>query len=203
MRSPSCSALPAPGSRSSTSKRSARQRLARFDEQFPDAIDLLARAVRAGHAFTTGFELIAAEMPEPVAGEFRIVYDQQQLGLPLREALDQLALRVPSGDVMVFVSALQIQRETGGNLAEILDKLSHVIRERFKLHRQIRVFTAEGRMSLWVLIAVPFVAGLGMFVVNRDYLMPLLVTPGGPQDAHLRGRAARDRFPRHPQDRRT
>jgi tight adherence protein B len=155
------------------------RRLSRFEEQFPEAVDLLGRAVRAGHAFTTGFELIADEMPEPVAGEFRIVYDQQRLGLSLREALEQLGHRVPSADVMVFVSALQIQRETGGNLAEILDQLSRVIRERFKLHRQIRVFTAEGRMSLIVLTAVPFVTGVGMYVADRDYLMPLLVEPAG------------------------
>ena len=155
------------------------RRLARFAEQFPEAVDLLGRAVRAGHAFTTGFELIAQEMPQPLAGEFRIVYDQQRLGLSLREALDQLAVRVPSGDVMVFVSALQIQRETGGNLAEILDKLSHVIRERYKLFRQIRVFTAEGRMSQVVLTAVPFFAGIAMYTVNRDYMLPLVFEPSG------------------------
>ena len=105
-------------------------------------------------------------MPEPVCGEFRIAFEQQNLGLPLREALAGLARRIPSPDVMIFVSALQIQRETGGNLAEILEKLSHVIRERFKLHRQVKVFTAEGRMSLYVLTGSPLLTALLLWFVN-------------------------------------
>ncbi len=156
-----------------------RRRLARFEEQFPDAIDLLGRAVRAGHAFTTGFELIAREMPEPLASEFGITFDQQNLGLPLRDALDQLARRVPLPDVRFFVTALQIQRDTGGNLAEILEKLSYVIRERFKLFRQVRVYTAEGRMSLFILTAVPPVTAFLLYLVNRDYILPLFVDPTG------------------------
>jgi tight adherence protein B len=155
------------------------KRLGRFEEQFPDAIDLLARAVRAGHAFTTGFELIAKEMPEPLAGEFRIAYDQQNLGLPLRDALASLAERVPLADVKIFISALQIQRETGGNLAEILEKLSYVIRERFKLYRQVRVYTAEGRLSLWVLTAAPPMTAFLIFLVNREGIMPLVTDPLG------------------------
>ena len=155
------------------------RRLARFEEIFPDSIDLLARAVRAGHAFTTGFELIAQEMPEPVAGEFQITYEQQNLGMPLREALNNMATRVPIPDVRFFVSALQIQRESGGNLAEILDKLSYVIRERFKILRQVKVYTAEGRMSLYILTAVPPVTALLMYLVNRDYIMTLFLEPVG------------------------
>jgi tight adherence protein B len=155
------------------------RRFARFEELFPDAIDLLARAVRAGHAFTTGFELIAREMPEPLAGEFRIAYEQQNLGMPLREALENLVARMPIADVRFFVSALQIQRESGGNLAEILDKLSYVIRERFKLLRQVRVYTAEGRMSLYILTAVPPITGVLMFFANRDYIMTLFHDPLG------------------------
>ncbi len=155
------------------------RRLARFEELFPDAIDLLARAVRAGHAFTTAFELIANETPDPLASEFRITYDQQNLGMPLREALENLTSRVPLPDVLFFVSALQIQRESGGNLAEILDKLSYVIRERFKILRQVRVFTAEARMSLYILTAVPPVTALLMFLANREYIMELFTTPMG------------------------
>lgn len=155
------------------------RRLARFEELFPDAIDLLARAVRAGHAFTTAFELIAKEAPDPLATEFRIAYDQQNIGMPLREALENLVERVPIDDVRFFVSALQIQRESGGNLAEILDKLSYVIRERFKILRQVRVFTAEARMSLYILTAVPPVTALLLYLVNREYIMDLFVTPMG------------------------
>jgi len=155
------------------------QRFARFEALFPDAIDLLARAVRAGHAFTTAFELIANETPEPVAGEFRIAYDQQNLGMPLREALENLTSRVPLPDVRFFVSALQIQRESGGNLAEILDKLSYVMRERFKILRQVQVFTAEARTSMYILVAVPPITAILMFLVNREYIMALFTTPMG------------------------
>ena len=155
------------------------RRFARFEEMFPDAIDLLARAVRAGHAFTTGFELIANETPDPVASEFRIAYEQQNLGMPLREALENLVARVPIPDVRFFVSALQIQRESGGNLAEILDKLSYVVRERFKILRQVKVFTAEARMSLYILTAVPPITALLMYLVNREYILTLFQTPMG------------------------
>lgn len=155
------------------------RRFSRFEELFPDAIDLLARAVRAGHAFTTGLELIAREMPEPVAGEFRITYEQQNFGLPLREALRNLTVRVPLPDVNFFVTALQIQRESGGNLAEILDNLSYVIRERFKILRQVRVFTAQGRMTLYLLTALPPAAALLMYIVNPDYISRLYTDPLG------------------------
>src|SRR5437867_5857724 len=117
-----------------------RRRVRKFEELFPDAIDLLARAVRAGHAFTTGFSLIATEMPEPIAGEFRTAFEQQNLGLPLAEALRNLSIRMPLPDVLIFLAALNIQRESGGNLGEVLDNLSHVIRERFRLLRQVQVF---------------------------------------------------------------
>jgi tight adherence protein B len=155
------------------------RRLAKFAEQFPDAIELLARAVRAGHAFTTGLDLIAKELSEPVATEFRTVYDQQNLGLSVRDALANLSVRVPLPDVRIFVTALQVQRESGGNLAEILDNLSTVIRERFKLLRQVQVITAEGRLSLYTLTALPFLAGILFFLVNRDYMLPLFTDPLG------------------------
>jgi len=158
-----------------------RQRFSKFEELFPDALDLLARAVRAGHAFTTGFELIATEMPEPLAGEFRTTYDQQNLGLPLREALQNLIERVPGGDVRLFVTALQIQRESGGNLAEILDNLSEVIRARFTLYRHIKTVTAEGRMSLYFLMVLPIATGILMYLTNPDYMTPLFQEPLGHQ----------------------
>jgi tight adherence protein B len=156
-----------------------RRRLSAFEGQFPDALGLLARAVRAGHAFTTGLELIGAEMPEPVAGEFRHTFDQQNLGLPLRDALQNLLVRVPLSDVHVFVTALVIQRESGGNLAEILDNLSQVIRERFKLMRQIQVFTAQGRMSLYLLTALPPSIGVALYLMNRNYISRLFTDPLG------------------------
>ncbi|HXK58300.1 MAG TPA: type II secretion system F family protein [Acidobacteriota bacterium] len=155
------------------------RRLRKFLEQLPDALDLLARAVRAGHAFTTGLELIATEMPEPVAGEFRITYDQQNLGLPLRDALQNLCVRVPLQDVRIFVTALQIQRESGGNLAEILGNLSYVIRERFKLQRQIQVYTAESRVSLYILTIVPPILAVVFVLANPEYIRPLFEDPMG------------------------
>jgi len=156
-----------------------RKRLRRFAEIFPEAIDMLARAVRAGHAFTTGFSLIADEMPDPLATEFRITYQQQNLGLSLSEALSNMAVRVPLPDVYVFVSALMIQRETGGNLAEILDNLSVVIRERFKLFRQMEIMTTEGRLSMYALMALPILTGLAVYIVNPGYMQRLLVDPIG------------------------
>jgi tight adherence protein B len=154
-------------------------RFAKFEEQFSDAIDLLARAVRAGHAFTTGLELIGTEMADPVAMEFRRAYDQQNLGLPLRDTLQNLLVRVPLPDVHIFVTALIIQRESGGNLAEILDNLSRVIRERFKLYRQIKVFTAQGRITLWFLIAIAPIAGILLYMLRPGYISRLFTDPLG------------------------
>lgn len=150
-----------------------------FEQQFPDSLEMLTRAVRAGYAFTSALRLIADEMPDPVAEEFRATYEQQNLGLPLRDALTNMGVRVPLPDVHIFVSALQIQRETGGNLAEILENLSAVVRERFKLLRQVRVYTAEGRMSLVILTAVPPFLALLFILFNRQYLMPLFTDPLG------------------------
>ena len=155
------------------------RRFSRLEELFPEAMDLLARAVRAGHAFTSGFELIGNELPDPLGEEFRITYQQQNLGLPLREALGNLAVRVPLPDVRIFVSAIQIQRDSGGNLGEILDTLSAVVRERFKLLRQVKVFTAEGRMSQKILSSLPVVAFLGLYLMNPGYLEPLFTDPIG------------------------
>ena len=155
------------------------QRFDKFEEQFPEAMDLLGRAVRAGHAFTTGFELIGKELPDPVGHEFRIAFQQQSLGLPLKEALGNLAVRMPLPDIRIFVSSLQIQRESGGNLGEILDTLSEIVRERFKLRRQIRIYTAEGRLSMYFLTAIPIVAFLALMLFQPDYLAPMLTDRRG------------------------
>jgi len=155
------------------------RRFAKFEEQFPDAIDLLARAVRAGHAFTTGLELIGKEMPEPLAIEFRTTYEQQNLGLPLREAFQNLLYRVPLPDVHIFVTALLIQRESGGNLAEILENLASIIRDRFKLMKQVKVYTAQGRITLYILTTVGPLLALIMYLVKPKLISLLGTDPLG------------------------
>jgi tight adherence protein B len=155
------------------------RRFRRFEEEFPEAIDLLARAVRAGHAFPTSLELIANEMADPLAGEFRILFEEQKFGLPMREALTNLVSRIPIIDVKFFVTAVMLQRETGGNLAEILDKLSYVIRERFKIHRQVRVHTAEGRLTMGILMALPPGVVALMIFTNPHFIRVLWVDPLG------------------------
>jgi tight adherence protein B len=155
------------------------RRFQRFEERFPEAMDTLARAVRAGHAFTTALELIATEISEPVAGEFRQLYEEQKFGLPVREALLNLTERVPLVDVKFFVTAVMLQRETGGNLAEILDNLSYVIRERFKIMRQVRVHTAQGRMTMVLLMALPPAVVVMMLTLNPGFIRPLFTDPLG------------------------
>jgi tight adherence protein B len=156
------------------------RRLTAFEKNFPEAIDLLGRAVRAGHAFTTGLEMIAKELPEPVAGEFRIAFEEQNFGLPLREALLNLSERVPLIDVRFFVTAFMIQKETGGNLAEILDNLARVIRERFKIYGEVRIRTAQARLTAGILIALPPIMIVALRVVNPDYIGLLFTDPWGP-----------------------
>ena len=156
-----------------------RRRFNRFEELFPDAMDMLARAVRTGYAVSSAFELISEEMPDPMNKEFRVLYEQQNLGLPLREALDNLTVRVPLPDVRIFVTTMQIQTQSGGNLAEILDNLAMVVRERFKIYRQIRIYTAEGRLSLVILTALPPVAGLLFYLMHPSYMMRLFEDPLG------------------------
>jgi tight adherence protein B len=155
------------------------KRFAKFEEKFPEAIDTLARAVRAGHAFTTALEMIANEVAEPVAGEFRQLYEEQKFGLPVRDALLNLADRVPLVDIKFFVTAVMLQRETGGNLAEILDNLSYVIRERFKILRQVRVHTAQGRLTMVLLMALPPTVVVVMLIINPGFIQPLFSDPIG------------------------
>ena len=144
--------------------------MAKFEEQFPEALDLLARALRAGHAFQTAMGMVADDLKEPVGPEFRKTFDQQNFGLPLRDALFQLADRIPLMDVRFFTTAVLIQRDTGGNLAEILDNLSHVVRERFRIRREIRTKTAHGRFTGLVLLALPAGLGVILTVLNPDHM---------------------------------
>jgi tight adherence protein B len=149
------------------------RRLRRFEEHLPEALDLLGRAVRAGHSFTTGLELIAQECAEPIAGEFRTTFEEQNLGLPLRDSLLNLTERVPLVDVRLLVTALLIQRDTGGNLAEILDELSRVIRERFRIYREVGVKTAQGKLTAGILIALPLIMLAALAAVNPGYIRVL------------------------------
>ncbi len=149
------------------------QRLKKFEEQFPEAIDLIARALRAGHAFTTGLSMTAEEIPAPVGEEFKLLYDRQNFGMPLPEAMRAFAARIPLIDARFFVTAVLTQRETGGNLSEVLDNLSSVIRERFKVKRQVRVLTAHGRITGWILAGLPPCLAAAMFVVSPRQMMIL------------------------------
>jgi tight adherence protein B len=155
------------------------RRFRKFEELFPEAIDTLTRAVRAGHAFTTALELIANELSEPIASEFRKLFEEQKFGLPVRDALLNLTERVPLVDVKFFVTAVMLQRETGGNLAEILDNLSYMIRERFKIMRQVRVYTAQGRLTMMLLMGMPPVIVIVMLTMNPDFIRPLFADPIG------------------------
>jgi tight adherence protein B len=137
-------------------------RFKKFEERFPEALDLLSRAIRAGHAFQAALGMVGEELPAPVGPEFKKTFDRQNFGLPLRDAMDELADRVAILDVRFFVTAVAIQRETGGNLAEILDNLAHVVRERFKIRRQVRVHTAHGRFTGYVLLALPPALGVAL-----------------------------------------
>ena len=155
------------------------RRFKKFEELFPQAIDTLARAVRAGHAFTTALELISNEISEPIASEFRKLFEEQKFGLPVRDALLNLTERVPLVDVKFFVTAVMLQRETGGNLAEILDNLSYMIRERFKIMRQVRVYTAQGRLTMLLLMGVPPIIVVSMSIINPAFIQPLFADPIG------------------------
>jgi tight adherence protein B len=152
-------------------RRSARMK--RFEEQFPEALDLLSRAIRAGHALQTALGMVAEELPDPVGPEFKKTFEQQNFGLPLRDALNEMAARVAVLDVRFFVTAVLIQRDTGGNLAEILDNLAHVVRERFKIRRQVRVHTAHGRFTGYVLLALPAALAIALSFINPEHMQTL------------------------------
>jgi tight adherence protein B len=160
-------------------RHAAKRRLAQFEEQFPEAIDLIARALRAGHAFTTGIGMVADEVTEPVRGEFRLLHDRQNYGMPLPDALKSLAERMPLLDARFFVTAVLTQRESGGNLSEVLDSLSRLIRERFRLKRQVRVLSAHGRITGSVLAALPIALVVLMFLIAPEHIGLLFSDPLG------------------------
>lgn len=157
------------------------RRLQRFELQFPEALDLMGRALRAGHALPTAIRLCGDELAEPMAAEFRLLADETNYGVPLDEALRGLAERVPVRDIGYFVVAVLIQRESGGNMAELLDNISAIVRQRLKLHGQIRTLSAEGRLSAWILTLLPFGTGLLINLVNPGFMAPLWNEPIGHQ----------------------
>ena len=146
------------------------RRMSKFEEQFPEALDLISRALKAGHAFATGLKMAADELEAPVGPEFRKTFDEQNFGLPLKDALENLTHRIPLLDVRFFATAVLIQRETGGNLSEILENLSHVVRERFKILRQVRVYTAHGRLTGYVLLALPAFLSVALMFINPEHM---------------------------------
>ncbi len=155
------------------------QRIEAFEEVFPEALDLMTRSIRAGHAFATGLQVVAEESEEPVRAEFKQVHEETRFGLPLDESLRGLADRMDLVDVRLFVTSILIQREAGGNLAEKLDGLSRIIRARFKFRRQVKIHTAHGRMTGTVIALAPLVAGILLYLVNPDYMEPLIFEPAG------------------------
>ena len=154
-------------------------RLKNFAAQLPDAMELVARALRAGHSLAAGMHVVAEEMPAPVSKEFGRVYEEQNLGIPLEEALKSMCERVPNLDLKFFVTSVAIQRQTGGDLAEILDKIGYVIRERYKILGAVKALTAEGRLSGVVLIGLPFALFLMMMWMKPDYIELLWKDPMG------------------------
>jgi tight adherence protein B len=155
------------------------QRFDRIRQLLPEALDLMVAAIRAGHGFTSAIGMAAKESPEPLRREFRKCYDEQNFGVDLRTAMLNLALAVPIHDVRIIVTAVLIQKETGGNLTEILEKAAHLIREDFRLQRQIRVHTAQGRLTGWILSILPVALGFGLYLANPEHMSLLWRRPVG------------------------
>ena len=155
------------------------QRFNKFEEGLPEALDLMVSALRAGHSLASSLGLVARESPDPIGTEFRICHEEQNYGLELRTAMENMIARVPVQDMRIVATAILIQKETGGNLAEVLEKAAHVIRERFTLKRQIRVHTAQGRLTGWILSFLPVVLGIALYLVNPDTMSILWKRPIG------------------------
>ncbi|HEX7177344.1 MAG TPA: type II secretion system F family protein [Pyrinomonadaceae bacterium] len=158
-----------------------KKRIHAFLENLPDALELMSRALSAGHAFTEALHMVSTEMPEPIATEFSKTYEEQNLGLSLKLALDNLADRMPLLDLRLCITAILIQRETGGNLAEILEKVSHTIRERFRILEDLKTLTTSSRMSAWILCGLPIGVAMMVTYLNPDYMSVLWTDPRGHQ----------------------
>jgi tight adherence protein B len=155
------------------------QRFNKFEQGLPEALDLMVSALRAGHSLISALDLVANEAPDPIGTEFRICFDEQNYGLELKTAMNNLVTRVPLQDLKIVITAILIQKESGGNLAEILDKAAYVIRERFRLRRQVRVHTAQGRLTGWILSFLPIVLGIGLYLINPEMMSLLWQRPLG------------------------
>jgi tight adherence protein B len=149
------------------------KRFANFEQGLPEAIDLMVSALRAGHSLIAAMGLVGRECPDPVGGEFKICFEEQNYGLELKNALDNLTDRVPLQDIKIVSTAITIQKESGGNLAEVLDKTAYVIRERFRLKRQIQTHTAQGRLTGWILTLLPVVLGFALYWINPEMMSVL------------------------------
>jgi len=158
-----------------------RRRMRNFAKQLPDALELISRALRAGHSLGSGFSLVAEEMRPPISKEFQRAFEEQNLGISLEKALDNLTDRIPNLDLRFFATAVILQRQTGGDLAEILDKIGYLVRERFKIWGTVQALTGEGRLSGIVLLALPPVLFLAVYRLNPEYVMPLFTDPMGRQ----------------------
>jgi tight adherence protein B len=156
-----------------------RRRFDQIEQELPESLDLIVSALRAGHSLVAALRLVAHESPEPISGEFRICFDEQNYGLELRTAMENLVKRVPLQDLKIVVTGIMIQKESGGNLAEVLDKAAYVIRERFRLKRQVRVHTAQGRLTGWILSFLPVVLGIGLYLINPATMSILWTRPIG------------------------
>ena len=160
-------------------RRKRTKRLEKLEEQFPEALDFLARSMRAGHAFAISLEMVGEELPEPLGQEFRALFNEQNLGAPLETALHNFSVRVPLLDVRFFTSSVMLQRQTGGNLSEILNRLAYVIRERFKLKGQVKSASAHGRLTATILTVLPVALMLGLLIVAPGYLQGMAADPDG------------------------
>ena len=156
-----------------------KKRFAAFLEHLPDALDLMSRGLTAGHAFSESLQMVSSEMPEPIAGEFRKTYEEQNLGLSLKLALENLTQRIPLLDLRMCVTAVLIQRETGGNLAELLEKVAYTIRERFRIMGDLKTLTTSSRMSAWLLCGLPIFVAIAVTVLNPEYMSVLWKDPRG------------------------
>lgn len=159
--------------------RTRRKRLSTIEQQLPDALDLMSRAMRAGHAFPSAIDMVGSEGPQPIAREFAIASDEVNYGILMQDALRNLSLRVPITDLRFFVIAVAIQRETGGNLTEILDKLAALMRARFRLLGTVKVLAAEGKWSGWILSLLPFLLLGAINLINPGFMSILWKDPAG------------------------
>jgi tight adherence protein B len=164
-----------------------KKRFEKFEQELPETLDLMVSALRAGHSLVSAINLAASESPDPIGQEFRITFDEQNYGLELKTAMNNLATRVPLQDLKIVITAILIQKESGGNLAEVFDKTAYVIRERFRLKRQVRVHTAQGRLTGWILSLLPVVLGLGLYLINPESMSLLWTRPIGVKLLYLSG----------------